>query len=101
VQLQVQIPPGSERSDILKKPERLLSFIKGALETASSKAQSQQTRHPEAGSLRLHDLCIVEESATEDFGDSDDEDEDAGDEEIVSTAINLLLSILESEYLVT
>jgi hypothetical protein len=98
VQLQAQIPPGSEKSDILKKPERLLIFIKGALEAAFSKAQSQQSRRPEARPLGLHHLHIVDEPVARDSEDSDDEDESTGDEEIASTAIDLLLSILESEY---
>jgi hypothetical protein len=97
VQLQVQIPPGSERSDILKKPEQLLSFVKGALETAASKAPASAAAQSPSTPFDLQDLRIIGEPPEDETNDSDDEDEDTGDEDITSTAINLLLSLLESE----
>jgi uncharacterized Zn finger protein len=74
----------------------LLSFIKNALESTSSKTDILQAHHSaKSGPLGLQDLRIIE-SEENDMGDSDDEDE-SGDEEMTSTAINLLLSVLESE----
>ncbi|KAL4242026.1 Tango6 family protein [Abortiporus biennis] len=112
----------STAPNILKKPDHILSFIKQALETAFSDKEKDKASKEKNGrrhdirvnrGLRMEDLKIVDEidedEAYEEFeeGDSDDEDvveDDEGeggtkknsDEEMTSTAISLLLSILEA-----
>ncbi len=87
-------------SNVLKKPEHILSFIKHALEHPGQPQQGGAKRSPSDAGLRMEDLRIVEDEPDElDGGDSDDEDPDAGNEETVddmtSTAVKLLLAVLE------
>jgi hypothetical protein len=100
VQMQTFIPPGSSQSDILKKPEHLLSFIKSVLKSAGAEQFGDSSSPGSPGkkfaSLGFEDLRIVEEKDDELAADSDDEDADTADEEMIATAINLLLSLLES-----
>lgn len=105
MQMQNQLSSAESGFDILKKPGHLLSFVKHALETAVQKpAERTTSAKPKAeNGLKLEDLRIVdvEEDDEENVeGDSDDEDEpsaprEGSDEEMTSTALNLLLSILE------
>lgn len=96
MQIQNQLSSGDSSFDILKKPDHILSFIKHALESASSKTSSTQaSAEPKASQgLKLEDLKIVENNE----GDSDDEDDpvdEDSDEDMTSTSLNLLLAILE------
>lgn len=95
MQIQNQLSSGDSSFDILKKPDHILSFIKHALESASSKTSTQASAEPKASQgLRLEDLKIVENNQ----GDSDDEDDPVdgdSDEDMTSTSLNLLLAILE------
>lgn len=95
VQIQNQLSSGDSSFDILKKPDHILSFIKHALESASSKASTQVSTEPKSSQgLKLEDLKIVDNEE----GDSDDEDDpvdEDSDEDMTSTSLNLLLAILE------
>ncbi len=100
MQIQLQLSSGESSFNILKQPDHILSFIKHALDTATTKP----TRQPEPSQrkgLNLDDLRIVEEIEDDESesNDSDDEEDSSnpssGDEEMTSTALNLLLSILE------
>jgi hypothetical protein len=99
MQMQVQIPPGSGESDILKQPDHLLAFVKNALESASSKLHVVDSRPSQTrSSFGLADLRFVPGGEEDEIAhDSDDEDEDDSDEEMTTTAVNLLLSVLESQ----
>lgn len=92
--------------DILKKPDHILSFIKHALQTSQQQALSKYAHSEPATDAgpKLGDLRIVDadEDDEDDIleGDSDDEDEpsvprEGTDEEMTSTALSLLLSVLE------
>lgn len=103
MQIQSHLSGDSARSNILKKPDHILSFVKHALESAfeppKSAVQGSRGHH---GGLNVEDLRIVDTPEEEVDGDSDDEDlpggSGNGDEEMTVTAINLLLSILEGMY---
>ncbi|OCH90959.1 hypothetical protein OBBRIDRAFT_558927 [Obba rivulosa] len=102
VQMQSQLSSDDPASSLLKKPDHILSFIKHALESDS--ARPVDTRKPPAhtlvNTLRMEDLRIVSQEEEElEGGDSDDEGDDtngSSDREMVVTALNLLLSILEA-----
>lgn len=108
VQMQNQISAGDSSLDILKKPDHVLSFIKHALQSSQRNAPVEQapSRPTASDRLKLEDLRIVdvnEEEDTASEGDSDDEDEpsvprEGSDEEMTSTALTLLLSILEGMF---
>lgn len=95
VQIQNQLSSGNSSFNILKKPDHILSFIKHALESASSKTSTQVSTEPKSSQgLKLEDLKIVDNEE----GDSDDEDDpvdEDSDEDMTSTSLNLLLAILE------
>jgi len=102
--MQTQLATGDPASSILNKPDHILSFIKHALESAASAAAPPAPTKGRAngGGLHLEDLRIVEEDEDEvpeaEEGDSDDEEPElagSGDDEMVATSVNLLLSILE------
>ncbi|GJE84525.1 RTP1-C1 domain-containing protein [Phanerochaete sordida] len=108
VQIQNQLSSGDSAFDILKKPDHILSFIKHALQTATQDkkppAKRETTTVKQTG-LKLADLRIVDvEEVSDDEtveGDSDDEDEPSGpregsDEDMTSTALNLLLAVMEA-----
>lgn len=105
IQIQSKLADTTSSSNILKKPEHILLFIKHSLESGSSTEtpkKSDEVRAKRHG-LGLDDLRIVpEQEDTLDSEDSDDEipdDEDAApDEEMTVTTINLLLAILEGVY---
>lgn len=100
VQMQTQLSDDSSPTNILRKPEHILSFVKHALESqaASSTSSTLKKAQPSRG-LALDDLKIVD--SAEDFGDSDSDDEpeelgnDQAENSMTGTAINLLLAILE------
>lgn len=106
LQMQNQLSADSSSSNILRKPDHILVFIKHALESAQPVTPSAQAgrRHEDKTGLRMEDLRIIPEKEEEvEEGDSDDETPDAGpsgssDQEMIVTAVNLLLSILEGEY---
>ncbi|KAI0824765.1 hypothetical protein BC628DRAFT_1419872 [Trametes gibbosa] len=93
-------------SNVLKRPEHILSFIKHALENPSRAELPSTGRKPigKAG-LNLNDLRIVPEEEEEAYeeaeeGDSDDENgedsQEHGSDDMTSTAVKLLLSVLEA-----
>ena len=109
MQIQTQLADASSSTNILEKPEHLLMFVKHALEDAQSskKGQPPATR-PKRTGLGLEDLRIVQDSDCSEgeagSGDSDDEDEgsaNAAPDEIMVTAMNLLLAILEGNFYFT
>lgn len=106
IQMQTQLAEKAGSSNILNKPEHILSFIKHALTTpiVHYNSASEQVRHLTTDALKLEDLRIVppEDDLSEE-GDSDDEGSEApgvsADAEITETAVNLLLAILEGKVL--
>ena len=89
-----------DASNVLKKPEHILSFVKHALENPSQTDRSSTKKSSSNAGLRMDDLRIVEDQSDElDEGDSDDEDPNASNEEtvddITTTAVKLLLAVLE------
>ena len=103
--MQNQISTGDSSLDILKKPDHVLSFVKHALQSSQQKIPTEPaySRSVASGGLKLEDLRIVDVESDDDAvseGDSDDEDEpnappEGSDEEMTSTALTLLLSVLE------
>ncbi|KAI0677089.1 hypothetical protein C8Q78DRAFT_959916 [Trametes maxima] len=101
LQMQKQLS-SDDTSGVLKHPEHILSFIKHALENPkSSEHPSSKQAAPSAG-LRIEDLRIVEEEEDLEYQDVDSDDEDGegdeghGPDDMTSTAIKLLLSVLEA-----
>lgn len=97
VQMQHRLT-GNSSSSILNEPDHILSFVKHALEDAVRDKQGSMSDQKDKGrnDLTLENLRIVEQNEKGPDGDSDDEaDEDWAGDEMTSTAINLLLSILE------
>lgn len=98
--MQTQLSDESPTTNILRKPEHILSFIKHALATYTVPGTSStldKAKHSRG--LGLEDLKIVDKE--EDFVDSDGDDEpaemsnDQAENNMTWTAINLLLAILE------
>jgi hypothetical protein len=86
---------------VLAQPEKILSFILHVLEVNEPQSYPN-TKAKTSGGLRMEDLRIVEDEEDVDNpaisgADSDDEDEEQADlpSDLTSTALNLLLSILE------
>lgn len=101
MKLQTQSETNDSSFSILKQPSHILSFVKQALDSTreKQKAPPKPRRDPKAG-LSLTDLRIVEddEEDFDDSGDSDDEDDGLdSEEEMTSTSLNLLLSVLEGD----
>lgn len=98
VQMQRQLSEGTT-SNILKKPQQLLSFIYHVLESAAS--PHSEARQTEQSGLeeRLKIISTTPEVEEVEEGDSDDDMPDSEtlrpDDELVETAISLLLSVLE------
>lgn len=96
----------SDTSNILKKPEHILSFIKHALENPRQAEHSASSRKPTSNTgLRMEDLRIVPEEEPDELeeeGDSDDEDEggelEHAPDDMTSTAVKLLLAVLDGEF---
>ena len=102
IQIQAQLADASSSTNILKKPDHILMFVKHALEdTQLSRKPQMPVRRPKRSGLGLDDLRIVPDSDGEDeidSGDSDDEDEGSTKtvpDEITVTTLNLLLALLE------
>ncbi|KAI0638028.1 hypothetical protein C8Q77DRAFT_405922 [Trametes polyzona] len=103
LQMQKQISP-DDASSVLKKPEHILTFIKHALDSQRQADHSPSGRKTFSdGGLRLEDLHITprgEPEEAEEEGDSDDEEGEEGGEQgpndMTSTAVKLLLSVLEA-----
>lgn len=104
MQMQSQLTDTASSTNMLRRPTQILTFIKHALEPNSA---PQSTRDRQSGGkvLRLQDLRFVPDEEDEEDGmnldgaDSDDEDAPGLEgvqrsEEIATTAVNLLLSIL-------
>lgn len=78
-------------SSILTQPEQILSFVSHALEPTVVEEQASTKSHSKGVSVKITQ------------GDSDDEDGDedegglGGGDDVIFTALNLLLSILEGE----
>ncbi|KAF9649373.1 hypothetical protein BDM02DRAFT_1873427 [Thelephora ganbajun] len=101
IQVQTQLADAGSSTNILKKPEHILMFVKYALEDVQmSRKLPTPARRPKRTGLGLDDLRIVPNSDDEmDSGDSDDEDEGSASttpDEITVTALNLLLALLEA-----
>ncbi|KAF9782746.1 hypothetical protein BJ322DRAFT_1072320 [Thelephora terrestris] len=103
MQIQTQLAEGSSSTNILKKPEHILMFVKHALEDAqTSRKPETPARRPKREGLGHEDLRIIQSSDDEygiGSGDSDDEDEGSTDvvpDEITVTTLNLLLALLEA-----
>ncbi|KAF8231899.1 hypothetical protein L208DRAFT_1361765 [Tricholoma matsutake] len=101
IQMQTQLSDGKTSSNILYKPAHLLSFIKHVLEAVDPRPLKTHDRAKLESTLRLDELHLHEvESELADEGDSDDDtpgSEVIGvDQEMIETALNLLLAILEA-----
>lgn len=100
VQMQQQFS-SDDSLGILKKPEHILSFIKQVL--APRQSDSSHTRTEQVGGLRMEDLRIVPQESEGELEDGDSGDEGEGAEgaterpghDMKSTAVKLLLSVLE------
>jgi hypothetical protein len=97
LQMQSRLSQGQSSSNILTKPEHILSFINHVLEQLDRPSASHEKTDSNGFSLdKLH--IVPEQSNLELEQDSDDEDsiaEGSVDQEMTSTAVNLLLSVLE------
>jgi hypothetical protein len=112
VQIQTQLSSGDSSVNILKKPNHILAFIKHALQASQRKTEKPFVPQPKTRTgLGLEDLRLAEneeEAEGSDGPDSDDEDADPdGDgnerpdavgDDMTSTAVNLLLSVLEGKH---
>ncbi|KZT24535.1 ARM repeat-containing protein [Neolentinus lepideus HHB14362 ss-1] len=84
-------------SRILSDHQQALSFVKHALESAST-GQTQRTKKPRSQQrfgLTLEDLRIISDDEDTDTAEAYDSREPLVDDEITVTALNLLLSLLE------
>jgi hypothetical protein len=101
--MQSQLSDSNSTSNILRKPEHILTFVKHVLESSNTSSKPMTPRRVPTmqDSLRMEDLRIVDANDTlSDRDDSDDEDPInavSTDDEMIETAINLVLSILEGE----
>jgi len=87
-------------STALTQPQHILSFIAHAIDPSNTPGPKKKEKADQKGSagLRLDDLRIVE-TDSDDEGDplrlEDDSDDEDGPEDLTSTAVNLLLAVLE------
>ncbi|KAF9451696.1 hypothetical protein P691DRAFT_723445 [Macrolepiota fuliginosa MF-IS2] len=100
MQMQKQLSEGTT-SNILKKPQQMLTFIHHVLESANS-SFSSEVRDTEQSRLEEKLKFIPTAPEVEDVeGDSDDDMPDSEivrpDDELTETAISLLLSVLEAD----
>lgn len=100
MQMQQQLSEGTT-SNILQRPRKMLSFILHVLETANNPG-STEPRQAERSSLEEKLRIVPSISEAEDMTDEGDSDDDVSDsenvqpdDELVETALNLLLSVLE------
>ncbi|KAF5364260.1 hypothetical protein D9756_000652 [Leucocoprinus leucothites] len=102
MQMQKQLSEGTA-SNILKKPQQMLSFIHHVLESGNpTPSEYQRAEEPKLEErLRIVSLASEPEDAAVNEGDSDDDMPDSEtirpDDELIETAINLLLSVLEAD----
>ncbi|KAI0058878.1 hypothetical protein BV25DRAFT_1829628 [Artomyces pyxidatus] len=108
VQIQTQMSgEDASSSNILSKPEHILSFVQHALETGATSPTTPVPKQIEARprgapGLTMDDLRIIERDEDEIEIDGDSDDEKPGlegvppDDEMTVTALNLLLAILEA-----
>lgn len=100
IQMQTQLSDGNSSSNILYRPAHLLSFIKHVLEPVDP---SSRKKHEEAKPESMFRLGELHSRGVEgELGDEVDSDDDTpgsevigADHEMIETALNLLLSILE------
>lgn len=92
-------------SNILKKPQQLLAFIHHVLESANtSNSSPSESRHTKWSNLeeKLRITPVAPEVEGEEDGDSDDDMPGSEiirpDDELLETAISLLLSVLEGKF---
>ena len=115
MQMRTRFEESGFSKTILQNSTHILSFIKHALEPSSSTSASTSTpsrsgtsTRPTTSGLTLQSLHIVDEidehdeGGTDFEGDSDDEDAPGLEgvnraDEMMVTAVNLLLSVLEGE----
>jgi len=100
VQMQTQLADDSSPTNILRKPEHILSFVKHALGSqVAHGTYSTLNKAEHSRGLGLEDLRIVDKADDLGDSDSDDEPEELGSSQaensMSATAINLLLAILE------
>lgn len=102
MQIQTRLADGSSSTNILKKPEHILMFVKHVLEDAQKPRKPETSpRRPKRDGLGLQDLRIIQGSDDEygiGSGDSDDEHEGSANtipDETTVTTLNLLLALLE------
>ncbi|KAI9001411.1 hypothetical protein BD414DRAFT_519479 [Trametes punicea] len=100
LQMQKQLT-SDDTSSILRKPEHILSFIMHALENPPLSEPRPTKKPPSASGLRMEDLRIVEDEDEDELEEDDGDDEEASDQEhgpndMTSTAVQLLLSVLEA-----
>lgn len=94
--MQSQGTDNSNKASMLQEPDHLLAFIKNALTPDSNQGQVAKEKDDVVTRMGGINLRVVR-GAPHDIadGDSDDEDEQILDPDIASTAINLLLAVLE------
>jgi hypothetical protein len=98
--MQTQLSDGRTSSNILTKPAHILSFVQHVLASATS-SPSGADHNPKLKQNGGQALRFIPDEVHDlsDGSDSDDDTPDAElvspDEEMIETAINLLLSILE------
>ncbi|KIY73777.1 hypothetical protein CYLTODRAFT_406490 [Cylindrobasidium torrendii FP15055 ss-10] len=93
IQMQTQLKEGLLS---LKNPSHILGFVKHVLVDAKKAEEEPETKHVKTG---LDALRIVDGDEDEEVEDGDSDDEQSGSErydEMIDTAVNLLLSILEA-----
>jgi hypothetical protein len=101
MQMQTHLTEKAGSSNILSKPEHILSFVRHALTSVTTQHSiNEGAQHEAADSLMIKDLRIVPEKDSLSGGDdSDDEDTHTSgisiEDEMTSTAVDLLLAVLE------
>jgi hypothetical protein len=102
MQIQAKLAEANSSTNILKRPEHILMFVKHALEDIRMSGRPQTTTLMQKRTgLGLGDLKIIQDSDSEDelgSDDSDNEDEGSANAvpcEIIVTTLNLLLALLE------
>ena len=99
IEMQSQLAESAGSANILSKPEHILSFVKHTLSTSASRESELSSHHdPKVETLRI----VPEDDHLSEDGDSDDEDSavaGTSSDEVIDTAINLLLAILECKKL--
>jgi hypothetical protein len=99
MQIQSQLSEDKGSANMLSKPAHMISFIKQVLENSTSTPSSSKADNKSRSGVESLRFVPEISNRTEQEGDSDDEDEDEvekqADDEMIDTALNLLLSILE------